>query len=57
MTQNKQHHLNTLSEIRSLMERSSRFISLSGLSGVVAGTIALLGAIVAYIYLEIIPFD
>ncbi len=35
--------LQALSEIRSLMERSSRFISLSGLSGVFAGLFALLG--------------
>jgi hypothetical protein len=35
--------LETLTEIRALMERSSRFISLSGLSGVFAGTFALLG--------------
>lgn len=38
----------TLTEIRHLMERSSRFISLSGLSGVVAGIYALLGAWVAH---------
>jgi hypothetical protein len=35
--------LETLAEIRALMERSSRFISLSGLSGVFAGIFALLG--------------
>lgn len=39
------------------MERSSRFISLSGLSGVAAGTFAMLGALMAYLYLEISPFD
>ncbi|WP_027380214.1 hypothetical protein [Chryseobacterium daeguense] len=33
-----------LSHIRSMMERSSRFISLSGLSGVFAGLAAILGA-------------
>lgn len=38
----------TLQEIRQLMERSSRFISLSGLSGVAAGSFALLGAWLAY---------
>ncbi len=43
-------HLETLSEIRSLMERSSRFISLSGLSGVFAGAFALLGALAAYFH-------
>ena len=43
-----EQHLQDLTEIRSLMERSSRFISLSGLSGVFAGTFALIGAYVAY---------
>ena len=38
-----------LSSIRSLMERSSKFISLSGLSGVLAGVYALIGASFAYI--------
>ena len=37
--------------IRALMERSSKFLSLSGLSGVVAGAVALLGAAFAYFYL------
>lgn len=46
-------HLKNLSEIRSLMERSSRFISLSGLSGVAAGVFAICGAIAAYAYLNL----
>ncbi|QBA23359.1 hypothetical protein EU348_20130 [Chryseobacterium indologenes] len=37
-----------LSHIRSMMERSSRFISLSGLSGVVAGLTAIIGAVYVY---------
>jgi hypothetical protein len=41
----------TLTEIRHLMERSSRFISLSGFSGVFAGVYALLGAAAAFYYL------
>ncbi|MFD2933612.1 hypothetical protein [Spirosoma flavum] len=41
-------HLQTLTEIRSLMERSSKFLSLSGLSGVSAGLIALGGAVAVY---------
>lgn len=41
-------HLQTLSDIRSMMERSSRFLSLSGLSGVSAGIVALMGAAVVY---------
>jgi hypothetical protein len=44
--------LEELREIRSMMERSSRFISLSGLSGVFAGVFALIGAGVAYWYLD-----
>lgn len=42
-------HQEDLSHIRFMMERSSRFISLSGLSGVFAGFTALLGGI--YVYL------
>jgi hypothetical protein len=37
-----------LASIRNLMERSSKFISLSGLSGVLAGIYALIGAMMAY---------
>jgi hypothetical protein len=37
-----------LASIRSLMERSSKFISLSGLSGILAGIYALIGAGMAY---------
>ena len=49
--------LNDLREIRSLMERSSRFIGLSGLSGIAAGLCALAGATVTYIYLDVRPFE
>lgn len=41
-----------LSEIRAIMERSSRFLSLSGLAGVGAGVVALIGAGVAHVALE-----
>ena len=41
-------YLKDISEIRSIMERSSRFISLSGLSGIMAGIYALIGAYIAY---------
>lgn len=37
-------HLNALKDIKQMMERSSRFISLSGLSGIAAGICALVGA-------------
>ena len=45
-------HLEDLSKIRSIMERSSSFLSLSGLSGVFAGIFALLGAGFAYWYIH-----
>lgn len=44
----EQDYLNDISEIKNLMNRSSRFISLSGLSGIFAGIYALIGAAVAY---------
>lgn len=40
----KNEHLDSLHDIRRMMEKSSRFISLSGLSGIGAGTCALGGA-------------
>jgi len=39
--------LQEISDIKRIMERSSRFISLSGLSGIAAGVCALVGAYVA----------
>ena len=45
------HHLKDIAEIRSLMERSSKFLSLSGLSGVSAGIVGVIGAAVAHRYL------
>lgn len=47
----QKEHLQTLTDIRSMMERSSRCISLSGLSGVFAGIFALIGAFMAYLKL------
>ena len=44
---NKEEQLSALSDIRNMMDRSSRFISLSGLSGVFAGIVALIGAYLA----------
>jgi len=41
-----------LTEIRAIMERSSRFLSLSGLSGVGAGVVALVGAATGHFYLQ-----
>jgi MFS family permease len=47
-----------LASIKNMMERSSRFISLSGLSGVLAGIYAIIGSLIAYylIYYPNSPF-
>ena len=52
-------YLKDISEIKDLMNKSSRFISLSGLSGVLAGIYALIGAYMAYdiIYVTQTPSD
>jgi hypothetical protein len=46
---NKQ--LEDIKAIREMMEKSTKFISLSGLSGILAGVTAILGAAFAYFYL------
>lgn len=46
----KEQGLEAIHDIKKMMERSSRFISLSGLSGVSAGICALIGAWLAYPY-------
>lgn len=45
---NKKDYLKDISEIKSIMNKSSRFISLSGLSGILAGIYALVGALAAH---------
>jgi hypothetical protein len=47
-SQENRGHLENLNEIRSLMERTSSFISLSGLSGVSAGIVGLIAAVVLH---------
>ena len=48
MNQQSNNPKEDLQAIRNMMERSSKFLSLSGLSGVVAGIFALIGAAAAY---------
>lgn len=48
-------YLDDLSQIRNMMEKSTRFLSLSGLSGVFVGVVALIGAAMAqYFYADFI---
>jgi hypothetical protein len=46
----QQQSLQELQHIKKMMERSSRFISLSGLSGIAAGVCALIGTYIAHDY-------
>jgi hypothetical protein len=43
----EEKYLNDISEIKKMMSKSSQFISLSGLAGIMAGVYALIGAYVA----------
>ena len=43
-----ENYLAQLREIQSMMQKSSKFLSLSGLSGILAGTYALIGAGIVY---------
>ncbi|MCM5661929.1 hypothetical protein [Galbibacter mesophilus] len=44
-------YLKDISHIKDIMNRSSRFISLSGLSGIFAGIYAITGALIAYFFI------
>ena len=54
---NQKEQLDTLREIRSLMERSSRFLSLSGFSAVIAWIAAITGVFAAYLFLGLSLFE
>ncbi len=47
----QQTSLQDIKIIRQMMEDSSRFLSLSGFSGIAAGTFAIIGALIAYFFI------
>jgi len=49
--------LDAIKDMRNMMERSSRFLSLSGLSGVAIGIIALIGATALYLQFDLSPLN
>lgn len=53
----KQDYLRDLTEIRSMMERSSKFLSLSGWAGIMAGVYAFAGAHIAFWHLGFNPHE
>jgi hypothetical protein len=52
---NEQDYARELTEIRSMMERSSRFSTLSAWAGIMAGVYALAGAFIAWKYFDFNP--
>lgn len=50
--ENKEQYVNEIKAIRQMMEQSSRFLSLSGLSGILIGVYAVIGAYIANIILK-----
>ncbi|MDZ7765811.1 MAG: hypothetical protein U5K00_15560 [Melioribacteraceae bacterium] len=48
-------YIQDIAEIRSMMERSSKFLSLSGWAGIMAGLYALAGAYIAYNFFDFNP--
>ena len=55
--ENPKEQLEAIKDMRNLMERSSRFLSLSGLSGVAIGIFALLGLTALYWKLDLSPLE
>lgn len=51
----EQDYIRDIAEMRSMMERSSKFLSLSGLAGIMAGIYALAGAFIVYKVFEFNP--
>ncbi len=52
MTKEDTQHLEAIQDIRNMMKKSTRFLSLSGLSGVFAGIYALIGGFVGQLYFK-----
>ena len=55
MDNEKELSVKAIQDIRAIMERSARFITLSGWSGVWAGCVGLAGAFIAYTWLKDVP--
>lgn len=53
----QQDYIKDIAEIRSMMDRSSRFLSLSGWAGILAGIYALAGAYMAYAFFGFNPSE
>ena len=52
-----QDYIKDIAAIRTMMERSSKFMSLSGWAGILAGVYALVGAYIAYVFFKFNPTE
>ena len=52
MTQEKEDSLKVLQDIKSIMDRSSRVLTLSGWSGIWAGAVALVASVIAHFWIS-----
>jgi hypothetical protein len=57
MSTQDRDYIRDIAEIRSMMEKSSKFLSLSGWAGIMAGIYALAGTWIAYSYLDFYPTE
>ncbi len=55
--ENKKDYIGDIAAIRNMMERTSKFLSLSGWAGIMAGVYALIGAWVASTFLYFNPSE
>lgn len=51
----EQNYISDIAEIRSMMERSSKFLTLSGWAGIMAGIYALSGVFIGYYFFNFYP--
>lgn len=54
---NYSEQLQALSDIRSMMEKSTKFVSLSGVTGIVIGIVALLCSALCFFVANVYPFE
>lgn len=46
-----QNHINNLNDLKNILSKNTRFLAFSGLSGIIAGILALIGEYIAHLYI------
>jgi hypothetical protein len=55
--QKEKDYIKDIAAIRTMMERSSKFLSLSGWAGILAGIYAIVGAYISYVFFKFNPVE